>query len=410
MSSSAARGFEALHNRNYRLFWFGQLISLTGSWMQTTAHAWLVLQLSDGSPFQLGLVITVQFLPVMLFALMGGVLADRLPKRPTLMVTQSALMIQAAVFAALVLLGVIQLWQIYVLSMIQGIITAIDNPVRQAFLYEMVGRKDLVNAVGLNSMSFQGARIFGPAVAGVLIQTVGIGPSLALNALSFIPVIGALALMDPKALFPSPLAGDGSVLTKLKEGLGFAGHTPIVFSILIVSAFLGTFGFNFTVIVPLVAESVLHASAAEYGILSAAFGIGALVAALAVAYQRTITMRRLIISGTLFSILLGLVALATTYWFSLLLFVLIGMFGITSATAINSLLQLNTPEQLRGRVLSINVLLVQGSTPIGGFFLGTVGELGGVMNALLFCALLCLCGVGTAATYYWRVARGAARS
>ena len=160
--------------------------------MQTTAQAWLVLKLTDDSPLALGTVITLQFLPVMLFALYGGVLADRLPKRRTLVMTQTLLMIQATIFAVLVATGMIQLWQVYLLAVTQGMITAIDNPLRQAFLFEMVGRKDLVNAIGLNSMTFQGARIFGPALAGVVIKLIGIAPTLILNAISFIPVIGAL--------------------------------------------------------------------------------------------------------------------------------------------------------------------------------------------------------------------------
>src|SRR5262245_62084154 len=156
------RGFESLRVRNFRLFWCGQLISLTGTWMQTTAQAWLVLQMTNGSPFALGVVITLQYIPVMLFALFGGVLADRLPKRSALVVTQTLLMIQAFIFGTLVATGAIQLWMVYVLAVVQGLITAVDNPIRQAFLYELVGRDVLVNAVGLNSMTFHGARIFGP--------------------------------------------------------------------------------------------------------------------------------------------------------------------------------------------------------------------------------------------------------
>ena len=399
----AAHGFQSLRVRNYRLFWTGQVISLTGTWMQTTAQAWLVLKLTQDSPFALGTVITLQFLPVMLFALFGGVLADRLPKRGTLVVTQTALMIQAAIFGLLVATGLIQLWHVYVLAVIQGLITAIDNPLRQAFVFEMVGREDLVNAIGLNSMSFQGARIFGPALAGVVIKLIGIAPTLILNAISFIPVIGALLMMDARAFFAAPLRRDGSVLDNLTEGLAFARHTPTILSVLIVAAFIGTFGFNFSVIVPLVADNVLKTDATGYGFLSAAMGIGALIAALATAYANQITLRRLLISAGLFSIFLGLLALSTSFWLSVLLFIATGLAGITCGTAVNSLLQLNTPEQLRGRVLSINVLLTQGSTPVGGFFLGSLGQLAGVATAIMTCAVLCLFGVGVAVSYRWRM-------
>lgn len=402
--TAAASGFKALRVRNYRLFWIGQLISLTGTWMQTTAQAWLVLKLTNDSPFALGVVITLQFIPVMLFALFGGVLADRLPKRDALVVTQTLLIVQAFVFGILVATGAIQLWQVYVLAVTQGLITAVDNPLRQAFIYEMVGREDLVNAIGLNSMSFQGARIFGPALAGVVIELIGIAPTLILNAISFVPVIWALLLMDPKAFFAILSSAGGSMRGRLKEGLAYAGRTPSVLSILIVVGFIGTFGFNFSVIVPLVADNVLKTDATGFGLLSAAMGVGALVAALGTAYLRNITMRRLLISAALFSIFLGTLALSNQFWLSMLLLVIVGIAGITCATSANSLLQLNTPEQLRGRVLSINILLTQGSTPIGGFFLGSLGQVAGVETALVTCAALCLLGVGIAVGYRLRLA------
>ncbi len=400
---ATARGFEALRVRNFRLFWFSQLVSLTGSWMQTTAQAWLVLKLTGDSPFALGLVITLQFLPVMIFALFGGVLADHLPKRQTIIVTQSLLMIQAFIFGALALTGNIQLWHVYVLAIVQGFITAIDNPVRQVFLFEMVGRDVLVNAIGLNSMSFQVTRIFGPALAGVVIELLGIAPTLLLNAFSFIPVLGALLLMDPKALFATSGSSEGSMLTRLKEGLTYARSTPIVLSTLIVAAFIGTFGINFSVFTPLIADNVLKTDAAGFGLLSAAVGVGALFAALGTAYMRRVTMRMLLISGTLFSIFLGTLALSTTLWISVVLFMIVGFTGIAWATTTGTLLQLETPEHLRGRVLSINVLLTIGSTPIGGFFIGTVAQISGVETAMLICSLLCLVGVGVAILYRSRV-------
>jgi MFS family permease len=402
--TALARGFQSLRVRNFRLFWTGQVISLTGTWMQTTAQAWLVLKLTHDSPFALGTVITLQFIPVMLLALFGGVLADSLPKRRALVVTQTLLMVQASIFGALVALGMIQLWHIYVLAATQGLITAVDNPVRQAFIYEMVGRDNLVNAVGLNSMSFQGARIFGPALAGVVIKLIGIAPTLILNAISFIPVIWALLLMDAKAFVVVPPSRAGSMLGKLKDGLAFASRTPAVLSILIVAGFIGTFGFNFSVVVPLVADNILKTDASGYGFLSAAMGVGALVAALGAAYVRDVSVRRTLISGALFSVFLGGLAASTTFGLSALILILVGFTGITCTTAANSLLQLNTPEELRGRVLSINTLLMLGSTPIGGFFLGGVGELAGVETALLVCSALCLLGVGIAVSYRRRVA------
>lgn len=404
--SAVASGFQALSVRNFRLFWFGQIISLTGTWMQTTAQAWLVLQLTNGSPFALGVVITLQYIPVMLFALFGGVLADHLPKRSALVVTQALLMVQAVIFGVLVATGAIQLWHVYVLAVVQGLITAVDNPIRQAFLYEMVGREVLVNAVGLNSMTFHGARIFGPALAGVIIQWIGIAPSLIANAISFIPVIIALLMMDSHAFFTASGQMNGSMLTRLKEGLSFASRTPLIFSILIVTAFIGTFGFNFTVVTPLVADNVLHTDAAGFGLLSASMGLGALMAAFALAYMRQINVRRMLLSGAVFGVFLGTLAVSSVFWLTAFLFVIVGFTGITCATVASSLLQLNTPEQLRGRVLSINLLLTMGSTPIGGFFVGTVAQFAGVETALLICAVMCVVGVGLAAAYRARKGSG----
>jgi MFS family permease len=405
--AKAARGFQSLRNRNYRLFWTGQMISLTGTWMQTTAQAWLVLRLTNGSPFALGVVTTLQFLPVMLLALYGGVLADRLPKRLTIVITQALLMIQAFVFGGLVATGAIQIWHIYVLAVLQGIITAVDNPVRQAFLFEMVGRDDLVNAVGLNSMSFNGARIFGPALAGVVIKLIGIAPALILNAVSFIPVIWALLLIDASKLFAVPPDNQESMFSRLKEGLAFAWNTPIILTILIVAAFIGTFGFNFTVIVPLIADSVLKTDETGLGLLFAAMGVGALLAAMATAYSERLTLRRQLISAGLFGLCLCVLALSTQFWLSALLLLVTGAAAITSANAANTLLQLNSPDRLRGRVISINVLLTQGSTPIGGFLLGALGQLAGVPFALMLFGLLCVVGVGLALAYRWRLAHQA---
>ncbi len=404
-STQAARGFESLRVRNFRLFWTGQVISVTGTWMQTTAQAWLVLKLTQDSPLALGVVITFQTLPVMIFALLGGVLADRLPKRASLIWTQSLLMVQAAIFSLLVAANAIQLWHIYLLALIQGFITAIDTPLRQAFIFELVGRDNLVNAVGLNSTTFQSGRILGPALAGVVIQLIGISPALLLNAISFIPVIWALALMDQRAFFIGQIKQSGSIFSNLKEGLRYVIHTPIILSLLIVAAFLGTFGYNFSVVTPLVADNILKTDAAGFGLLSAAMGVGALIAAIGTAYARRISTRRMLISGGLFSLMLGALALSNSFWLSIVFFVLVGFAAITCASATNTLLQLNTPEHFRGRVLSINVLLTQGSTPIGGLILGGLGQLAGVPFAIFACAILCMIGIIVAVVYEWRLVR-----
>src|SRR5690242_8252323 len=214
------RGFSALEVRNYRLFWSGQLISLTGTWMQRTAQDWLVVQLTH-SPFDLGLVTACQFLPVMLLSLVGGVIIDRLPKHSLIVATQTLLLVQATVFTVLVATGMIQIWHVFILAAVQGLAQAVDNPARQAFVPELVGREHMVNAVALNSMVFNSARIVGPAIAGALIGPIGVA-ALGLNAVSFIPVIGGLLLMDRRALDPAPRVATGHVGQRLAEGLRYA--------------------------------------------------------------------------------------------------------------------------------------------------------------------------------------------
>jgi MFS family permease len=395
------RGFHALEVRNYRLYWIGQLISQTGSWMQTTAQAWLVLQLTQ-SPFALGLVTTLQFLPIMLLSLIGGVISDRLPKHRLIVITQTAGLIQATIFGTLVATGAIQLWHVYILAATQGIINAIDNPTRQAFAVELVGREHLVNAVALNSMLFNGARIIGPALAGLIIARVGIAPTLFLNAISFVAVIAGLLMMDRNAFLNLPPAMPGRMGQRLVEGLAYVWGTPPVLLVMIVVAAIGTFGYNFSVVLPLLSGFVLHTDAAGFGALSAFLGMGSLIGALSTAYTRNVTVRRLLIGAGCFGILLGAIAVSTSFAISGALLIALGFAGILFSTSANTLLQLNVPDALRGRVMSLYMLLFAGSTPIGGLLIGTLSNIIGVSYTLLVCASLCLLGVGGALVYRWR--------
>jgi MFS family permease len=395
------RGFSALAIRNYRLFWFGQLISLTGTWMQRTAQDWLVIQLTH-SPFDLGLVTAFQFLPITLLTLVGGVFIDRWPKHRLLLITQIALLLQAAVFTVLVATGLIQIWHVYILAAVQGLVNAIGNPARQAFVPELVGRSRLVNAIALNSMLFNGARIVGPAVAGVLIANLGIPPALFLNAVSFLAVIGGLLLMDPRAFEIRPRAASGPVGRRLLEGLRYVRQTPDVLLIMLLMGAIGTFGYNFSVVLPLVAGFLLKTSAAGFGGLSAFLGLGSLVAALTTAYARQVTPRRLVAGAATFSLLLGGVAASTHFALTALLLVALGFAGIIFTTTANTLLQLTVPDDLRGRVLSLYILLFAGTTPLGGFLIGSLSSMFGVSWALGICALLCLVGVAGALIYRQR--------
>jgi MFS family permease len=394
-----SQGFRALHNRNYRLFWIGQLISVTGTWMQTTAQAWLVLKITN-SPFSLGLVTTLQFLPVTILALYGGVLADRLWKRHALLFTQLTLTIQAFVFGILVAAGVIQLWQIYILAVIQGMANAVDNPVRQAFVVEMVGREELTNAVALNSMEFNAARILGPTLAGVIIDQIGIAPTLILNAISYIPVLIALLLMRQSELHVVPPSTQGSATQRLLEGLSYAWRSPNVLTVLIVVAAIGTFGYNFSIVLPLLARYVLHTSASGFGALASFLGFGSLVGAIVTAYFAEVKVQRLLIGSGAFSIIFGAVAVTRVFALSAALLVALGFAGIIFAITANTLLQLESPDALRGRIMSVYVLLFMGSTPVGGFLIGTLSDALGVPAALFICAILCLAGVIFAVVYY----------
>ena len=395
---SLTRGFSALAIRNYRLFWIGQLISLTGSWMQRTAQDWLVIQLTH-SPFALGLVTVCQFLPVTLLSLVGGVITDRWPKRRLLLVTQSAALLQAVIFTVLVATGTIQIWHVYILAAVQGLINALDNPTRQAFVPELVGRAHLVNAIALNSMLFNGARVMGPAVAGLLIAQFGIAPALGLNAVSFLAVIAGLLLMDGDTLAGAAQASRGPVGRRLLEGLRYVRHTPPILLVMLLMAAIGTFGYNFSVVLPLVAGFLLKTDAAGFGGLSAFVGLGSLMAALITAYARHVGRRRLVASAALFSLILGGVALSTHFALTALLLMALGCAGVVFTTSANTLLQLTVPNELRGRVMSLYILLFAGTTPIGGFLIGTLSSSLGAVWALLICAALCLVGVAGALLY-----------
>jgi MFS family permease len=345
----------------------------------------------------------------MLLSLIGGVITDRWSKHRLVIITQTAALVQAAVFAALVASGTIQLWHVYVLALVLGIITAIDNPVRQSFVVELVGRENLVNAVALNSMLFNGARIVGPALAGIMIASAsstlsGIALVVFANALSFIAVLAGLLMIDTSRLWEGPRAPAGHMGQRLLEGLQYVWRTPPVMLIMIVVAAIGTFGYNFSVVLPLLSGFVLHTDAAGFGGLSAFLGFGSLVGALGTAYTRQVTLRRLMLGSLVFSLLLGAVAVSTNFALSGALLIALGFAGILFSTSANTLLQLRVPDALRGRVLSLYMLLFAGSTPIGGLLVGSLSNVIGVSETLLLCAVLCLLGLGGALLYYRRTA------
>jgi len=390
------RTFGSLAIYNYRLFWFGQLISLSGTWMQTTAQAWLVLKLTN-SPVALGTVTMLQFLPVTLLTLFGGVLADRLPKRTVLIGTQSTAAAQALLLAFLVLGNLVQVWEIYALALVLGIVNAFDNPTRQAFVVEMVGKEQLQNAIALNSSLFNAARIIGPAVGGLVISTVGIGQAFLINGLSFIPVLGGLAFMRPGELFPTPHPARGKVFKQLAEGLRYVRGTPDVLLTLIAVGVLGTFGYNFTTILPLIAKYVLHGGAGDLGLITSAMGLGSLGAALGVAGARQTSLTVLLSAAALFSLLLILVGLSSWLPVTVALLLIMGVASIIFSASANTRVQLSTPAHLRGRVMSLYFLLFAGTTPIGAGAIGLLAARLGVQTAIVLMGMVCLLGVGIAA-------------
>ncbi|MFL5628834.1 MAG: MFS transporter [Ktedonobacteraceae bacterium] len=398
------RAFLALRHRNYRLFWFGQLISLTGTWMQSTGQAWLVLQLTN-SAWWLGIVGALQFLPVMLLSLFGGVLADRLPKRRVLLFTQSFAMLQAAILWALIATGAIQLWHVLVLAALLGLTNSVDMPTRQAFVGEMVGREDLPNAIALNSSLFNMARIVGPGIGGLIIAAYGVMPLFFLNAVSFIPVIAGLAMIDLRKLYGQvkrETAEKGvqrqSTIQSLREGLVYVRNTPSILLIITAIGAISLFGINFNVILPLFATDVLKVGAAGFGFISSAFGIGSLLSALWLAWSNNKpSVRYLLISALAFCILEAVFAISSNYALSLLLIASVGFAQIALSATANTTLQTVAPDRLRGRVMSVYMLVFAGSVPLGNLFTGGLAHLLGAPIALLIGAGMSL----TAAIVGW---------
>ena len=395
---AAARQFSALEVHNFRMLFLGQVISLIGTWMQSVGLSWLALELT-GSPVAIGLVTTAQFLPMMLFGLFGGVLADRLPRRKTLVIVQAAALVHAAFLGAIVLTGVVELWHVYVMAAVAGLLSAVERPTRQSFLAELVGRDRLPNAVGLHSSILNGSRVVGPAVAGVLIALVGVEWTFLLNAASYIAVLVGYARMRPAEFFPVRSRPGGGAFTQVLEGLRFAIRTPGPAYIFIIIGFTGTFGFNFTVVVPILARFALHAGPAKFGLLTSALSLGSFIAAIWVAGGGARSHRFITVWALAFSGFFALLAVSGTYWLTAAILFFVGFSSIAMMTSANTTLQLDAPEHMRGRVISIYMLLMTGSTPVGGFLTGLLSSWTNIRLTLAIEGLLCALGV-VVALYY----------
>jgi MFS family permease len=398
---SLTRAFSSFENYNYRLFWSGQLLSRMGSWISRVAQAWLVLQLTNSS-FSLGLVTALQSLPITFLALFGGVLADRFPKRPVLIITQSIMAVDSLIIAVLITTHQIQIWHLYILASLLGLATAFDNPTRQAFVSEMVGPENLPNAIALNSSLFNAARIVGPAVGGALIAAFTIDIPFYIDAVSFLAVIAGLILMRPAEFHDVPAPVRGPVLTRMREGIEFAIQTPAVLLPLLMLAFIGTFGYNFTVILPLIAKYVLGIGALGFGGLTTSIGIGALIGALTIAYLNRPSERFLLIAATSFTFLLGLLALSTRLPLTIAILLILGFASISYTATTNTRIQMTAPGPLRGRVMSLYILLNAGMTPIGALAIGTLADDFNVRLAVGVMTGLCAIGVAAGWLYHAR--------
>lgn len=379
----------ALKRRNFRLFFFGQLISVTGTWMQTVAQAWLLLTLVGPKQaiVYLGLLGAVQFLPVLLLGLFGGIIADIWPKRRTVIATQTAAGLLALILGGLVCFNLAQVWHVFVLALLLGLVNTVDMPARQSFVVEMVGSDDIANAIALNSAVFNGARIVGPAIGGVLIALVGTALCFIINGLSYGAVVISLLAMRESELMPAARMAIprsiSAVRAGLGEGLRYVWRTPVVLLAITVIGFVSTFGMNFNVVLPVMAAGVLNAGPTGFGILYASMGAGALTAALSAAMLTRPRLRILIGGGMVLGIAEFVLAATSSLPVAAVAVFFAGLGAIATAISANSLVQVSVPGPLRGRVMSVYTTVFSGSTPFGNGLTGGVGGLWGTPAALV---------------------------
>jgi MFS family permease len=348
------------------------VISNTGTWMQRVAQDWLVLELTHGSGWALGVTTGLQFLPLLLFSLWGGVIADRYPKRTILMITQALMGALALILGLLALTGTVRLWHVYALAFALGMVTVVDNPTRQAFAVEMVGRGSMANAIALNSAVFNLARIAGPAVAGLVIAALGTPAAFLVNAASYAAVLISLKLMRPAELYrlePVPRAKG-----QLRAGLAFVCQRRRLWMPLVLIFFVSTFGMNFQVTTALMSRGVFHSGAGKFGLASAVFAVGALGGALLAARRSKPTLRLLVLTSFAFSIFEVLTGLMPSFWTFLIMLVPTGLTLLTLTTAANSTTQLGTTPEMRGRVMGLYMLVFLGGTPLGSPLAGWVAQ------------------------------------
>jgi MFS family permease len=402
VSPAVERTFSSLEVPNYRKYFTGQVISITGNWMQIVGEMWLMVKLT-GSGGLVGLTAGLQFLPVLLFGAWGGLLADRLPKRRVLTYTQVSLAVPALILFALVESGAAQAWMVLALVLVRGTVVAIDNPSRQSFVAEIVGSDRVLNAVALNSVVVHSSRILGPALAGTIIALVGIAPCFLVNAFSFLAMLIALRTMNPKELHtPKPVARKPG---ELRSALRYVRGTPELLIPLLMMALVGTISFNFQVLLPLLADFTWHGTATTYALLTAAMGVGSVGGALAAGARGRVSPKLLIGSSLLFGFAMLLAAAAPTLELQIAALVPLGAASVTFAAGVNSSLQIAVEPAMRGRVMALYSIVFLGSTPIGsplvGWLAGAAGPRAGLIAGA---AAALLAGV---AAWVWFARAGA---
>jgi MFS family permease len=397
------RTFRSLRrHRNYRIFFVGQLVSLAGSWMQNVALAWLVIELSD-SPIAVGALVFCRFVPFTVFGLVAGVVVDRLDTRRLVIATQASAMTVSVLLAVVTLAGTATLPIVYVLATLGGVALAFDAPGRQSLTFQMVGPRELPNAVALNAGLFNGSRVIGPAIAGAVIAAGGTGVCFVVNAVSFLAVLAALVLLRADELHPVERDGSATLVRGMRRALGFVRRDPQLRLVLAVVTIVSTVGFNFHVLVPLLASDTLHVGPEGFGLLSAAFGLGALVGALVTASFRDASWRVLAAGGTGFGVFaLALAPVHDAVLAGTLLFA-IGICFVLFAANANAMIQLGAPDHLRGRLIGLYLFAFVGLAPVGGLLTGWLAELGGTPLAFTVAGVTSLAAVGVASVRRARV-------
>ncbi|OLN31579.1 MFS transporter [Desulfosporosinus metallidurans] len=379
--------FPALIHVNFRIYWLGQCVSLIGTWMQNIGQTWLVFSLT-GSPLLLGLLGAVQFLPITIFSLFAGVVIDKYPKKKILIITQFLSMILAFSLSALVFTHTVKYGYVLILALILGFTNTIDMPTRQAFTIEMAGKEDLMNAIALNSATFNLARIIGPAIGAIVMASLGAGWCFFLNGLSFLAVLMSLFKIKVNPYVRRKVSN--TLLKEIKDGLKYIASEPSLLQTILMVLIIGVFVFNFNVLIPVFSKNVLHQGEKVYGLLMSALGLGSLLGALMVSVNSKSgpKVKVLVGSGVMVSIMLILVSITTVYYYTAILLVITGIFNIWFSTTANSTLQITAKDEYRGRVMSVYSLVFAGATPIGNLFAGLTTDKYGASTSFFLSGVL----------------------